>query len=270
MSKSSSDERHTQNEELTQVRLRWQRCANTHRGQTHVGESSHVMWNAKTVELIKIWIRRDITQPRNECSPFLRIWFLPGGREGGRWEAGRVEIRRGAKISWSILLEQLLQRRTCQKNELRYFRWNPGTISSQQLACGRRMWITICRVATAFLTLAASWERHSFLREHHILGDIHLLLEIARLWTFIALLGFSPFMCSSITTIERTSFHCVSFTSFPSVAAGLHLGLHHFLISGFLRHSWGQGGRLLAWQQHNLPGLWLIANNEIWPHHGHG
>ena len=217
------------------------------------------------------WLKSEfgVTSPNREMNvrPSSEFDFC---REVGRVGGGRVEIKRRAKISWSILLEQLLQRRTCQKNELRYFRWNPGTISSQQLACGRRMWITICRVATAFLTLAASWERHSFLREHHILGDIHLLLEIARLWTFIALLGFSPFMCSSITTIERTSFHCVSFTSFPSVAAGLRLGLHHFLISGFLRHSWGQGGRLLAWQQHNLPGLWLIANNEIWPHHGHG
>ena len=108
---------------------------------------------------------------------------------GGKWWL----IERSAKISWSILLQHRLQKRTCQKNELRYFRWNSGTISfpsnSWPAAGGsaeecRWQWITIC---TLLLLLSwpsrlpeiatVSWECHSFLRDVH--GP-----KIAWLWIF--------------------------------------------------------------------------------------
>ena len=68
---------------------------------------------------------RDVGQARNECSPLHNLICEQ-----------ESEFERSAKIIQSILPEHPLQKRTCQKNELRHFRWNLGAIS-QQLACGR-------------------------------------------------------------------------------------------------------------------------------------
>ena len=195
--------------------------------------------------------------------------FNMWGGGGGKWWL----IEWSAKISRSILPQHPLQKRTCQKNELRYFRWNSGTISfppNSWPAAGRRMWMTVNY--NLHHAIAGFPDPRGFLREPQFpegspcfLRDIHRP-KMDRLWIFYGSHGiFSTVFLHVFPQKEYYHTSCTMIELLSTVLILAVFELDHFPVHGFLRLSRGQGGagRLLSWLRHNLPGLRLIANNEI-------
>ena len=167
--------------------------------------------------------------------------------EGGKWWL----IEWSAKISWSILPQHSLQKRTCQKNELRYFRWNSGTISfppNSWPAAGRRMWMTVNY--NLHHAIAGFPDPRGFLREPQFpegspcfLRDIHRP-KMDRLWIFYGSHGiFSTVFLHVFPQKEYYHTSCTTMIELLSTVLILAVfELDHFPVHGFLRLSRGQGG----------------------------
>ena len=142
-------------------------------------------------------------------------------------------------------------------------------LPSQQLACGRQKNVDDSELQSAPYYCRLSWpsrlpERATVSWGWPLLPERHPSAKdgpaVNLLW-----LSWDFLFCSSACVSSYYHTSCTMIELLSTVLILAVFELDHFPVHGFLRLSRGQGGagRLLGWLRHNLPGLRLIANNEI-------